>query len=60
MKLFEVIKSLFNKKRCSDCKIKLNDRTNCGDEMHNGKCCDCFDESLGMLDKYRSFPRPGR
>lgn len=40
-----------------DMPIKMANHTR--DEAgHEGICCDCFDESMGMPTKYRNRPRP--
>jgi hypothetical protein len=44
---------------CVDCGIEYEWNEWC-DTEHPHKCCDCYDESLGMPEKCRSKPRPKR
>lgn len=40
---------------CSDCRYPLPSDSH---HDHNGLCCDCFDESIGMPGDKRRVPRP--
>ena len=44
---------------CNDCSVLMNRKYYCGDTDygHEGLCCDCFDESLGMPETLRTYNR---